>query len=224
MSDPRGTVGTYRRYLYELYKGRMWRGFFGSRFMIAIGLLWDSITQMVTDALLAPLHQRTDGPAYDALRLLGNETSMPQYPFESWLQYRSRLRTDWETWKKAGDETTIVDQLELAGRPGAQVFRFSDTSSWSDFVILYLTGTHPVTTDSTVGSFIVGDGTSVGVAGITPEELTGYKQLIQHWKPAQWRCPWIVWEISGWTIGTGPMVGDPSLTVGGQQLRTQVQT
>jgi hypothetical protein len=191
--------------------------------MATIGLLWDSIAQIATDAFTAPLHQAENGPAYDALRPLGLEMSMPQYPIETWLQYRSRLRTDWNTWSKAGTEQTIIDQLELAGRPNAQIFRFSENSSWSEFVVFYPTGSHPVTADTLVGSFTVGDGTTVGVAGVTAEELTSYKDLIKHWKPARWKCPWIIWEISGWTVGTGHTVGEVGLLVGGSQLRTQVQ-
>ena len=223
MTDEGGSKGTFRRMLYDRYISRLWRGFYGSRYMATLGLLWDMIAQIATDAFRAPLHQIENGPAYDALRYLGNETSMPQYPFESWLQYRSRLRTDWDTWSKAGDETTIVDQLALAGRPGAQIFRFSENGSWSEFVVFYPYGSHPVTADRTVGSFTVGDGTTVGVAGITAEELTGYKDLIKHWKPARWKCPWIIWEMSGWTVGTGHLVGEVGLVVGGSQLRTQVQ-
>lgn len=223
MTDPGGSIGTYRRFLYDRYISRLWRNTYGSRLMATIGLLWDSVAQIAVDAFMAPMHRAENGPAYDALRLLGNESSMPQYPFETWTAYRSRLRTDWDTWAKAGDEQTIIDQLALAGRPDAQIFRFSETDSWSEFVVFYPAGSHPVTADSLVGSFIVGDGTTVGVAGITAEELTGYKALITHWKPARWKCVWIIWEMSGWTVGTGHTIGEVGLVVGGSQLRTQVQ-
>lgn len=218
-----GSPGTFRRFLYDRYLSRLWRAFYGSRYMATLGLLWDMIAQIATDAFRAPMHRLDSGPAYDALRPLGQETSMPQYPVETWTQYRSRLRTDWDTWQKAGDETTIVNQLALAGRPNAQVLRFSPISSWSEFVVFYPAGSHPVTGDNTVGSFTVGDGTTVGVAGVTAEELTSYKDLIVHWKPARWKCTEIIWELTGWTVGTGHTVGEVGLVVGGSQLRTQVQ-
>lgn len=216
--------GSFRRLLQDRYIGKLWQNYFGSRMLTTLGLLWDTLSQTVTDAFAAPLHRAENGPAYDAVRLLGNETSMPQYPFETWEAYRSRLRTDWDTWSKAGDEDTITGQLALAGRPGAQIFRFSDNGSWSEFVVFYPAGTHPVTGDRTYGSGLTYGGSSTyGVAGITAEELAGYKDLITHWKPARWKCPWIIWEISGATYGTGHTYGEAGLTYGGEQQRTQVQ-
>jgi hypothetical protein len=145
---------------------------------------------------------------------------MPQYPFETWTAYRDRLRTSWDTWSRAGDEDTITGQLALAGAPGAQILRYTDNGSWSEFVVFYPAGSHPVTGSNAIGSGLIGGG-YLGVDGITPEELASYKGLIRHWKPARWKCPWIIWELSGDTIGTGHLIGGS--VIGGTQVRTQVQ-
>jgi hypothetical protein len=152
---------------------------------------------------------------------------MPQYATETWPQYKARLATDWETWTEyAGSFRGIVRQLELAGAPGAQIFRFSDTGSWSEFIVLYPAGTHTVTGELTIGgswTIGAGDGT-IGPIGLTLEQLSTYKDLIVHWKPAIWKCTEIIFEISGWTIGDGNhTIGELGLLIGGEQVRTTVQ-
>jgi hypothetical protein len=217
-----GAPGTWRRYLYQ-YMPDMFRRYWGVRFGATLGMLWDDLSQAVRDAVFSAYHYEDGGPAYDALRPLGNELSMPQYSEEDWLQYRSRLQTDWETWARAGDESTIIEQLALAGAPGAQIFRFSENGSWSEFVVFYPAGTHPVTGTPEVGGFTVGDGTIVGPIGITVSQLSSLRGLITHWKPARWKCPWLIWELDGWTVGTGHTIGEPGLVIGGTQVKTSVQ-
>lgn len=217
--------GTWRRYAYD-YLPDMFRRYWGVRFGGGlIGRLWDSITQASLDAVLGAYHQANDGPAYDGIRLLGNEMSMPQYPTETWLQYRSRLRVAWDTWAQAGDENTIINQLELAGAPGAYVFQDGTNGSWSEFNVVYAQEDHTVTDYDTIfgdGSTF-GDGSLFGPAGITPAQLATYRDLIVHWKPAHWKCNFLIWEISGATAGTGHTVGEVGLLVGGEQIRTAVQ-
>lgn len=217
--------GTWRRYVYQ-YMPDMFRRYWGVRFGTGmIGGLWDRISQALVDSVTALYVQEENGPAYDALRPLGNEMSMPQYATETWLQYRSRLRTAWETWDKAGSFGTIVDQLALAGLPDAQVFRFSESGSWSEFVVFYPNGAHPVTDfASYFGSGATfGDGTIYGPNNLTAEQLRTYKDLILHWKPADWKCPYIIFEVSGETYGTGHTFGEAGLTYGGEQIRVKVQ-
>ena len=220
-----GAPGTWRNFLY-FYLPDLYRRYWGVRFSGGwLGTLFDSISSAIMDAALSPYLKGNSTPAYDALRLLGNETSMPQYATEGWVQYRSRLETDWETWtEQAGTFRGIVNQLALAGAPGSQVFRFSESGSWSDFVVFYPAGSHTVTGSLEIGSgWLIGDGSIVGPLGVTPEQLSTYRDLITHWKPAIWRCPWIIFEINGWTIGTGHTVGEVGLVIGGEQVRTSVQ-
>ena len=220
-----GTRGTWRNFLY-FYLPDMFRRYWGVRFAGGwLGTLFDSISTAILDAALSGYHRGGTVPAYDALRPLGNETSMPQYATETWIQYRDRLATDWDTWAYAGTEASIIDQLALAGAPGAQIFRFSDSGSWSEFVVFYPEGSHPVTGyDSYYGDgSLYGDGSSYGPAGLTREQLSTYRDLILHWKPARWKCPFIVFEISGPSYGTGHTYGEIGLVYGGEQVRSEVQ-
>lgn len=224
MTSPGGTLGTWHRFVYER-SIPVFQGLAGIRFLGTVaGLTFDTISQALLDAFRAPMLQDELGPAYDALRPLGEEMSMPQYADETWEQYRSRLRTAWDTWAKAGDETTIINQLALAGRPNAQIFRFGFPESWSRFMVFYAAGDHPVTGQaSTYGTGAYGDGTKYGVTGITNQQLSTYQGLIKHWKPARWACPYIIWELTGSTYGTGHTYGEVGLTYGGTQARSDVQ-
>ena len=189
--------GTWRRYLHG-YLPDMFRRYWGVRYGVAfLGGLIDRVAQASQDALLSSYLRREQGPAYDSLPLLGEELSMPRYAGETWLAYRSRLRTAWETWQAAGDEQTIVDQLALAGLPGAQVRRLSD-GTWSEFEVFYPQGTHPVTGYNTIygdGS-LFGDGSIYGPNNITTEQIRTYRDLILHWKPARWKARQIVFEVT----------------------------
>jgi len=75
-------------------------------------------------------------------------------------------------------------------------------------------GTHAP--GSGVGAFLWGDGSTYGPIGITPESLLVIRSIIQKFKPARWICSGVIFEISGWTYGTGPSWGDPGLVWGGE--------
>ncbi len=207
---------TFREDMAERAQGPF-RGEFGAKWTATIGLLFDELVQMAFDALRAPWLQETNGPAYDALRPLGQEMSIPQFPEESWLQYRSRLRDGWSTWVRAGSAQIIVEQLELAGLPGATWYRWSESGSVSEFQILFPTGTHTVTgPGEEIGSFVVGDGTILGPEGLTVPQMDTIRGIINLWKPHNWVCRKVKFELSGWTIGDGSIVGAPGLVIDGE--------
>lgn len=215
------TPGTWQRWLYDR-SPTVFRGHYGQRLIGTVGLLWDSLSQATLDAWLAPMLERSVGPAYDALTPIGEEQQMPQYPGEDWLTYRNRLRDPWGTWDDAGTPNIIIEQLEAAGLPGAQWFRWTENGSRTEFAIWYGAGTHPVTGSPTVGAFTIGDGTILGPEGLTQDQIRAYKDLINHWKPALWVCTNVIFELSGWTVGAGHVIGEAGLTVGGEQVRMGV--
>lgn len=221
-----GARGTWTRFLFDWHQD--WgRRDIGSRWIAGIlGSLLDHFSVGVRDAVLGTYHKNGDKlPAYDALRLLGNSKSMPQYATETWPQYLSRLQTDWSTWDTATSEGVIVDQLALAGAPGAQIIMWHENDSWSEFIVFYPAGSHPVTGYKEYGAgHSYGDtGLIYGPDGITAEQLSTYKDLITHWKGVEWKCPWLIWEVSGSTYGTGHIYGEAGLVYGGEQVRTKVQ-
>jgi hypothetical protein len=206
---------TFREDLAERAQGPF-RGEFGAKFTATIGLLFDSLVQMAFDALRAPWLQETNGPAYDALRPLGQEMSIPQFPEESWLQYRSRLRDGWSSWSRAGTANIICEQLELAGFPGAVWYRWGEGGSLTEFQIFFPAGTHTVTAQGPLfGSFDFGDGSVFGPVGITSAQMDTIRGIINLWKPHNWVCRKVKFELSGWTFGSGHTFGEVGLVFGG---------
>jgi len=215
-------MGEYVDYMTKSATGPF-RGTMGQRMVATFGLLFDAIQQTILDAVLSPWLDETNGPAYDSLRLIGKEQSIPQFPEESWLQYRARLRDPWSTWARAGGPPLIIEQLALGGFPGAQIFRWSAGGSPSEFVVFFPAGSHPVTGPGAAwGSFVWGDGTHYGPTGITPAQIETIRGIIKHWKPAIWVCKKVIFELSGWTYGSGHTWGEPGLVWGGTQAEIGV--
>lgn len=202
------------------------KGYWGRRLVGAIAMLVDELALGITQAVHAPwLGDPGIGPAEDALRPAGSELSLPRYPNETRAQYDARLQRAWLDWPFAGDEDPLLAQLAAAGFPGAKIF---DPRQWpnkppspyySQFWIFFPKGTHTVTSAGPlIGSFVVGDGTSLGPIGITVQQLFTMRSIIRKWKPGHWVCRGIVFEVSGWTIGDGSVIGDPNLYVGGSHI------
>lgn len=178
--------------------------------------------EATTQAIRAPWV--SDNPPPDAVSLVGKEVMIPRYATDTNETYRERVQNAWVDWERGGTSLAIISQLEKAGFPGAQIFRWVTDDNWSEFVVFFPEGTHTVTSNGpTVGSFTVGDGTIIGPVGITPTQLATLKGIIKQWKSGRWKCLWVVWEISGWTVGTGHLIAEPGLVIGGEHARSKVQ-
>lgn len=194
----------------------------GQRFVGAHAILADLITHAAYEALQAPWLATSTSPN-DALPFVGTERRLPRYPAETPAQYRTRLLDAWEAYDLGGWDGTIVAQLANAGWPGARVYYpgiadFDPSGYWSHFFVFFPVGTHTVTGSAQWGSFNWGDGTNYGPIGITPEQLATIRGIIQKWKPVDWICRKIVFEISGWSYGTGHTWGEGGLVWGGQSV------
>ena len=215
-------IGTFRRYVWDELSTNVLRGFMGRRLQGTFSLAIDAFMEATTQAIRAPWV--ADNPPPDAVALVGKEVLIPRYPTDTNETYRARVQNAWVDWDQGGTEEAIINRLTLAGNPDAEIFRWVNDGSWSEFIVFFPAGSHNVTSDGpTIGSFTVGDGTILGPEGITPVELSTLKGIIKQWKPGQWKCLWVVWEISGWTIGTGHTIGEPGLVIGGTQAKSQVQ-
>jgi hypothetical protein len=211
----------YRSYVARIVP-RVLRSEPGKRFTGALALMWDYLAEGARQAVRSSwIGDRTgNGPAYDALDPGGQELSLPRYPLETWPQYHERLQRAWTDWPTAGHETSIQGQLAAAGFPNALIFYLTNwlehTGWWSQFVVFFAAGTHPVTSAGPpIGSFVVGDGTTIGPVGITADQLFALRSIILKFKPAHWVCRAVIFEMSGWTVGMGHDVGEPGLVIGG---------
>jgi hypothetical protein len=201
---------------------------FGEKLTQTFALMFDLAAEGARQAVRGAWvgDRRQVGPAIDALGLVGAQRSLPQYPVETWAQYHARLQRAWVDWIAAGDETSIIGQLETAGFPGAVIYTKQSnptmfaSSDWSQFVVFFPLGTHTVTAPAAAwGSFNWGDGTNYGAVGITPAEVGTIRAIIRKFKPGHWRCDGIIFEISGWTYGTGHTWGEGGLVWGGVTAR-----
>lgn len=214
----------YTKFL-ERIAVRVMRSEPSKRFLGVHGLVFNFVAEAARQAVRALwIGDRTgNGPAYDALEPAGRELSLPRYPGETWGNYQGRLQRAWTDWPVAGHETSILSQLAAAGFPGAQILYPSDWpgyfTSWSQFVVFYPVGSHPVTGPGPeYGSFTWGYGTTYGPTGISGEQLLAMRAIIRKFKPAHWVCRAIVFELSGWTYGTGHVWGEPGLVWGGETV------
>jgi hypothetical protein len=150
----------------------------------------DASSNRVLQAGMAPRLRRN--PPEDALPVIGWERGMPRYPGETREQYRARLDGAWDAWSRGGSALAIVDQLEAAGLPGAQIFRASqwdrypDAAYWSIFWVFVPEAYSPKSS--------------------TLVQRQAWASIVSKWKPAQWICGGIVLELSG------PTWGSPDLT------------
>lgn len=223
---------TYVRWIDRITGQLAFRNGAGQRLMGTISLvLGDQISEGLRQAVRSGWIGDDDtGPADDALGPAGSELSLPRYPDETAAQYHARLDRAWDDWPTAGHETSTVAQLAAAGFPGAVIYHAREwpttgrTDWWSQFWVMFPAGTHTATAAGPlIGSFTIGPSITIGPVGISAENMLAMRALILKFKPAHWICSGIIFEISGWTVGDGTLVGDPGLLIGGEQATIGVQ-
>jgi hypothetical protein len=210
---------TYRSFVERVLLQRVARSDPGRRLYAALALVFDGMAEAGEHALRGTWIADSLGPAADGLSPAGNELSLPRYPQETPTAYEARLARAWTDWQVAGDEQSITAQLTAAGFPGAEIYYASEADThWSKFFVFYPAGTHSVTAAGpSYGSFLWGDGTTYGPTGISAEDLRALRKIILKFKPAHYICGGLVFELTGWSYGTGPLWGDPGLVWGGTQ-------
>lgn len=188
-------------------------------FWTVFGLVADTFSEAMSVAHRAAWLRDELSPD-DVLPLIGRERRMPRYLGESSDSYRARLHDAWNAYRFAGDESSILGQLTAAGFTGAEIYdgwHWNDPH-WSRFWVVYPPGTHTVTA---AGRFVgegwsVGDGTIVGLVGLTVPQIQTIRGIIQKWKSVRWICGGVIFIISGWVVGAGHDVGEDDLTIGGE--------
>jgi hypothetical protein len=212
-------ISRYRTLLAGIASGPL-RGFWGSRLVFAIGLLFDEIAEGASLALKASWVKDSQF-APDGTLPASNELRLPRYPGESFGKHVTRMQGVWETYARAGDEDVLLEQLTSslseAGFTNPEIFYSSDPLNRSRFRVFYRPGHHPVTNDgSHYGAFTWGDGSTYGPGGITATQIGTFRAIIAQWKPLVWVCDEVLFQISGWSYGDGTHWGDVGLVWGGE--------
>lgn len=197
--------------------GRLQSGFFG-----VLGLAADASAEAYSQAARMAWLKEPTSPD-DVLPVVGAERRMPRYPIETPAIYRDRLWRAWEAYPFGGSTTAIERQLEAAGFPG-RVRVSSIGRPWPEFWVLFDEDVHPITSPGKPwgGSFVWGDGTLWGPQGIAPEGLRSLVALVDKWKHVQWVRRYLVFQISGWSWGTGHAWGEDDLVWGGVNAQVGV--
>lgn len=181
------------------------RGEAASALVGVLMLGFDLTAQAFTHAFRGPLSEEPEGPAFDGLPLLGQETSLPRYPAENWSQHRARVNRAWDDWPLAAGVPVMVAQLAAAGFPNAEIRYYESEPGpkgepapyYSQFWVYLPKGSHPVTGPGVPwGSFLWGDGTTWGPTGITYAQIFTLRSIIAKWKPGQWVCRGIQFQLS----------------------------
>lgn len=210
----------FREWAWNLSPGS-WRRFWGSRFIQAIGLVFDTIAEGAQHAIYASSLAHPEF-ANDALLPLSIERNLPRFPSESESTWGARLRNAWNLWRQSGTDGGLKALFAAAGLPGVEIYTPREWPTvqpvgwWSQFWLFMPPGSHPVTSPGQpIGTFTVGDGTTIGPIGITATELAALRTSIRNFKSGHWVCRALIFQITGWTVGDGTNVGEPGLQVGG---------
>jgi len=215
---------TYREWAAKAVSGiRCLREGLGADFVgVVFGLLPDILTEAAQACIQVTLLTDDQQPD-DAMALIGAERRLPRYAGETRLQYQRRLREAADLYDVAGDESSIIDQLEAAGWEGVRIYDpwmwsgHPPTGYWSQFWVFFPYGSYTFAVGETrdYNDFAWGDGALWGPIQDAAAVRT-IKAIIRKWKPVDWVCRKIIVEGEGWSYGTGHTWGEADLVFGGE--------
>jgi hypothetical protein len=142
--------------------------------------------------------------APDVLPKFAWERGMPGYDGETTRQHADRMADAWNAYTYPG-RPAIQEQLSYFGF-GDSVAIY-DAYEWpteppvgpkSQFWVVVPEGDHTYRELIIgTGDAVIGDDTFIGIAGITAAQMTAIKALIHKWKPVQWVCREIRFDLGG---------------------------
>jgi len=197
-STPDNWVGFIRKIGFGPMNGSFGEGFFG----VLTGFVGNQLFEGMGLALKAAWLREPESPD-DVLPIVGGERRMPRYPVETPASHRARLLDAWDTYIYAGTEGILTAQLAAAGHAGVTIYDpselvFLPSGYWSHFVVSIPVGSHAVTAPGPAyGAFSWGDGSRYGPLGLTPEVLATIRAVIEKWKPVQWICREVRFQLGG---------------------------
>jgi len=172
-------------------------GFVGCVF----GLVGDVCAHVLTFCCRGRL-LRDPGVASDAVQELAWERGLPRYNEESSASHVQRLAVAWEAYRLPGT-VAIKRQLALSLECEETDISIYDAAQWpseppvgprSQFWVVVAAGAHPFDVprwgDLEWGSFVWG-------IGATRAQTDWIRALVRKWKPVQWVCRQIRFDVGG---------------------------
>lgn len=190
---------------YIMRKVPSWfQGPVGSAMLEAIGKQQDNCLDMFRQAIMCRFIFMCPD---DALKYIGAERNMEQYPNESLDDYRYRLWASWQAWRYAGTDKGITDQIKYAFNIENVSIRTNaqwdpappdgNTEWWSRFWVV-IDQPHPWTVYRW-GEGEWGDGRRWG-CDITVDQRELLKRIIRKWKASHAYCEAIIIKFDGYEL------------------------
>lgn len=150
------------------------------------------------------------GPALDALDPIAAEQGQVNYPTETTENRITRLAGVWTSAPLRGEESQLINELALAGYPGATLqYSFTRPSQpgprgepapwWSQYWVVYENPSFSLDLGPIIGEDLIIDDTWV-ISGPN-EHVNVITQIVKTYGPAHWICRTV--EFS-----EGPLIGD----------------
>lgn len=197
----------------------------GGVLLEAVGMLGDVLVDLGREAVRVHFVERqTENNAADAQDATGSERSIERYAGESNASFGARLLNAFVLMADNGRPAGLTTEMAGLGWPATtfEAATFDPTSPrWARFWIFVDSSVgHGVTPAPPIGmGWKIGDGTLVGIGGVSPDKLRRLRRSIVVWKPAHMHLQSVIFLISGHPVGTGWVVGQAGYTVGGTSVR-----
>lgn len=216
---------SYIQYL-PLRVGAWLRREFGGVWLEASGILGDVLADLAREAVKVKFVSRAMG-APDALNATGADRSLPRWPGESNVSYAARLAQAMESMEANGRPGGLTGELAGLGWANVTLKEAHDfdpgSPRWARFWIFIENSPtpHGATKAPPVGmGWQIGDGTLVGVGGLTADRIRRLRQAVVVWRPGHMHCEGVIFVLGttlpvglGWTIGDGTIVGGDSVRI-----------
>lgn len=200
-------AGNWREYIDSKTPGflkRLW----GERFVDTYRIVLEVMSAALGEALTASWLAEPTSPD-DALPRVGFDSNMDRYPVDTNATLRSRLLKRWPTWQDGGSNASILQQLEAAGFPNAEIRERKDwplrdpAGYWSVFWVLIPYGSHSVKPPREWGDGITWDNFYWGVGDAESAlQVQTVRKIVEKWRDAGIICHQVIFQ------GTAPLWGE----------------
>lgn len=204
-------MATWQEWIERL--GTTWEsGPWFQRFRGAMGIFTDAHVEGMREAVRSRM---LDHSADDALQYAAQDSNLERYPSDTDTTLRARLKRRWRSWRWAGTEAGLVEQLNEFGLVDVHIYDASDWDpgdpDWSRFWVV-IDPPHPYSwpkwNQITWNQFNW---------GLVPTHEDSLRRLVRKWKPAHVRCVLIIivsedapvwnhnmtWNAFTWNDGDG---------------------
>ncbi len=193
----------------------------GSDWLEAFGIIADTVQQY---AICATRGRFPTKAPIGGLDVIGAALKMPRCrvrePAESDASYAARLALPISTWAGLGGDEPFTTLCALLGLTDIQIH---DRADWAvprrHDVVIHVRQPHPWTGPRKIGSgWNVGDGTAVGITGMTAAQARALKALFYPFCASHTR---VLFKVTfsgsvvggGWSVGDGTVVGGKSANI-----------